>query len=94
MAYKVVVPKPISEAVRKFHLSRPVVVQLFTALHSELPLEAGKFRKLRVENDEGCFQYRKVIVENDRRHLFFLAVDETTAPDHLIIRDVQHQVSQ
>jgi len=86
------VPATVSQRIREFGLSRPVLVSLLTHFHANLSNDYPASRRNRVRNDDRCYRYRIVIADGDARHLFLLAVDDSTSPDHLIPADIVHSV--
>lgn len=92
MPRKVVVPQPISQAIGLLGISRPLCVRLLTALHNDLSNVADEARNLRDPEDETLFLYPIRLTEESRHHLFVLAVDDTTAPDHLVLASIGHVV--
>lgn len=87
-----VVPKPISETIRQFVLSREMVIRLLTRMHSDVPNDYLRFRHFRVK--ERYYRYRMVIGEANglKRHLFTFVIDDTSSPDHLIVSEIGHYV--
>ena len=90
MKSKVIVPPPISRAIRAFGLPRAVLLDLMMHIH-ETTLRDYESSRHRRMSDERLYQYRISVSEEDgREHLFVLAVDDTTSPDHLRILNIGH----
>jgi hypothetical protein len=92
---KAIIPKPISESVGGFGLSRPVLVALLSHLHAKLPGDYPRFRHYRVrQHEDSQYRYRVVVKDEALRHLFLLAVDDATSPEHLIVTDIVHSARE
>ncbi len=92
MQWKVIVPKLISRAVGELGISRWLTVRLLTSIHQDLPLDAPRFRHFRVPKDQRLFNYRVILPDGEIRHLFAMAVDDTTADGYLMIVDLRHAI--
>ncbi|MBI2807101.1 MAG: hypothetical protein HYX68_19140 [Planctomycetes bacterium] len=92
MKSKVIVPPPISRGIRTFGLSREVLLELLVHIHEGTPRDYASSCHRRMKNDR-YYQYRiSVMEENGREHLFLLAVDDTTSPDHLRIVNIGYAI--
>jgi hypothetical protein len=91
MTLKVVVPARISKAINGFRLPRRVMIQLVSGMHHDIPRDHHEFRQFRVEDDERTYTYRIAIRHENCRHLFTMAIDDSTAPpDRLIVASIRH----
>lgn len=90
MKSKVIVSPRISRAIRAFGLAREVLLELLIQMHEGTVRDYQSARNRRM-NDERLYQYRILVTdEGGREHLFVLAVDDTTSPDHLRIANIGH----
>ncbi len=95
MTLKVVVPAPISKAINAFRLPRQVMVQLVSRMHHDIPRDHPQFHHFRVDKDERTYTYRIAIRDEACRHLFTMAIDDSTAPpDLLIVASIRHDTRQ
>lgn len=90
MLRKVMVPKPISAKIGGFGLSRPLSVRLLTRIHEDIANDYEKRKGMRSAHDDRLYMQTMVLSDSSERHLFRFAIDDTTAPDHLIIADIAH----
>lgn len=89
MKSKVIVPPRISRAIRGFGLARDILVELLMIVHEGTVRDYESFRHRRMKDDRYC-PYRISIIHDGEEHLFVLAIDDTTSPDHLRIADIGH----
>ena len=91
MKRKVVVRPPISRRIRSFGLPRGILVELLIHIHAGIVRDFESSRHQRLDEDPTCFRYRIAIPEKDGgEHLFVVAVDDTTSPDHLLVVNIGH----
>jgi hypothetical protein len=85
-----VVRSPISRAIRSFGLPRGVLLDLLMHIHEGMVRDFESSRHRRMSEDPRCYRYRIAIPDNDGEHLFVVAVDDTTSPDHLLVVNIGH----
>ncbi len=91
MNYKAIVPAPISEAIGRFGLNRDLLVRLVTAIHADVPRDYDGSRRFRIRDFDRAYRYRIVLFDEHLRHVFRLAVDDTTAEGQLIVLGIRHE---
>ncbi|HYV38141.1 MAG TPA: hypothetical protein VE988_20820, partial [Gemmataceae bacterium] len=69
MNFKVVVPKPISERIGGFGLSRGLTVRVLTAIHTLTIARYPQFRDARVVGQERYCWFRMVLAEGGATHI-------------------------
>lgn len=88
---KVLVPKPVSEAIGALSLGRAVLVQLLTRVHLDISRTYDDRKMFRAKGAEDThYRHSLVVKEAGVRHLFVLTIDDTTSQDNLIIDDIRH----
>jgi hypothetical protein len=89
---KTVVPEEISKVIGSFGLSEEVLLELLGRLHTTIAEQYDLFRMDRQENDDRFYLRRMTIVDgHGRRHIFALAIDDSTSPDHLFITSITYR---
>jgi hypothetical protein len=91
MQRRLVIPKPISETIRSFGLSRNAVVSLFTRIHSDI-VQKYEIRRHARTADPSLYRHILLVHCDGTDHLFTLAIDDTTSNEHLIISDLRHTI--
>jgi hypothetical protein len=91
MSYKVVVPKPISQKIGDFQLSRELTNRLLAAIHEDVPHDYEQSRRQRIPDFEWTYKYRIVLTDEGLTHVFRFAVDDSTAQGHLILVSIHHE---
>ncbi len=92
MAWRALIPKSISTALGNCGLARQNIVRVLAIVHNDLPREADIYRGERLQGDGRLFSYRIAIFDGGRWHRIDLSVDDTTAPDILLIADLAHHI--
>jgi hypothetical protein len=78
--------------IRSFGLPREVLIELFLQIH-DATLSDYEICKHRRMKDERFYQYRITTSEDAGEiHLFVVAVDDSTSPDHLYIVNIGHGI--
>jgi len=90
MNYKVVAPKPVSIRIGSFGLDRGLIVRLVTAIHAEVPRDYERSRRFRTPGNEETYRHRIVLLDESTRHVFRLAVDDSTTQGFLIVVGIRH----
>jgi hypothetical protein len=91
VAHRVIVDRPVSEAIGACGLSRTATVILIAKLHDELGNEAERFRGNRhPEAPDLFFNYRVKLASGDNWHQFDFTVNDTPAADTLFVEAVVH----
>ena len=89
MNRKVVVPQPISRAMRV--RIRPRLLVMLLAVHEDVVPVTTRHRTDRAGDDDRLYRYRILIHLDSKRHLFNFAIDDSTSPEHLILVDVHYE---
>jgi hypothetical protein len=88
--YKAMVPKPISQEIGRFGLERDLLVRLVAAIHADIPRDYERSRRFRTGDSDRAYRYRIALHDEQWRHVFRLAVDDTTGQGFLIVIGIRH----
>src|SRR5205807_2251678 len=82
------VPKPISAKIGSFGLPREVMLQLEARIHHEIAESYDTHRLARSALNDRLYYHRMVVQGDPEKHLFTLAIDDSTSQDDLIIEGI------
>jgi hypothetical protein len=92
VSYKVVVPPRISRSIRKFGLSRQVLLDLFLEIHEGMSRKYDPKKAVRTQDARFTFYRISLSDDSGRDHLFVLRIDDSTSPDHLFIKQIGYAI--
>lgn len=86
-----VIPAGITRRIGECRLTRSGVVRILAGLHGELPRHYARYSGLRHPEDDRLFFFFDACADGDLMHTFTFHVDDSTSPDHQIIRALEHE---
>lgn len=86
-----IAPPEITQSIGECRLTRNGVVRVFAGLHGELPQHYARYSGLRHPDDDRLFFFFDACADGDLMHTFTFHVDDTTSPEHLIVKAVEHE---
>lgn len=88
---RTIVPPEITQMIGECGLTRHGTVRVFAALHSELPQQYERLRRLRHPEDDRLFFFFAAVADEGRMHTFTFHIDDTTSAEYLILTDLEHE---
>jgi len=86
-----IVPPVVSQTIGSFGLPREICNQLLSGIHIEIPRRYPRFRLDKDPEDQVLFRVFIRIAAEDGWHVFLVRVNDTLAPDILLVETIDYR---